>query len=303
MAARRRRRQRRIRALITLTISVAVVAAGVYGVAKYAGESQVLVREQCTAFIGSERHALDPDQAANAAMIGAVSVERGLRARAATIGIATAMQESKLRNIDYGDEAGPDSRGLFQQRPSQGWGTEEQVMDPLYAANRFYAELETFDYSSMRVTEAAQKVQRSAYPEAYEKHEPTARAFASALTGHSPASLNCTLRRAEAAGDAESVRAQLSEQHSPLLAARAEVDGNRLSVPTHASGGLVDSNELTQRTGWSIAQWAVARAGTENIESVSFGGLIWNRAENSWIPGSTTDGHVLITVSAAPKSS
>ncbi|RZU61002.1 hypothetical protein [Zhihengliuella halotolerans] len=299
MAARRRRR-RRFRAFLTLALSVAVVAVGIYGVSRYAGESQILVREQCTAFIGSERHTLAPDQAANAALIGAVSVERGLRARAATIGIATSMQESKLRNIDYGDEAGPDSRGLFQQRPSQGWGTEEQVMDPLYAANRFYAELERFDYSSMRVTEAAQKVQRSAFPEAYEQHEPTARAFASALTGHSPASLDCTLRRAEAAGDAAAVRDQLGEQHSPLLAARAEVDGRRLSIPTHASGGLVDSNELTQRTGWSIAQWAVARAGTENIESVSFGGLIWNRAENRWVQGSTTDGHVIVTVSAAP---
>lgn len=171
MAARRRRR---LRSFVTLVLSVAVVAAGIYGVIRVLDDSQYLVREQCTAFIDSERQTLAPDQAANAALIAAVSVERGLQARAATIGIATSMQESKLRNIDYGDDAGPDSRGLFQQRPSQGWGTEEQVMDPLYAANRFYAELETFDYASMRITEAAQKVQRSAFPEAYGKHEPTA---------------------------------------------------------------------------------------------------------------------------------
>ncbi|GHD03829.1 hypothetical protein GCM10008096_10390 [Zhihengliuella salsuginis] len=285
-----------------MALSVAVVAAGIYGVSRVVDDSQFLVREQCTAFIDSERQTLAPDQAANAALIAAVSVERGLRARAATIGIATSMQESKLRNIDYGDDAGPDSRGLFQQRPSQGWGTEEQVMDPLYAANRFYAELETFDYASMRITEAAQKVQRSAFPEAYGKHEPTARAFASALTGYSPASLNCTLRRAEEAGDPETVRSQLAEQHSPLLAAQASVEGRRISIPTHASSGLVESNELTQRTGWSIAQWAVARAGSENIESVAFAGLIWNRAENSWVQGSTTDGHVVVTVASAPQS-
>lgn len=289
------RRRRRLRSGVTLTLSVAVVAAGIYGLWRYADTSEIFVRERCTAVIGTEAVHLAPDQAANAALISAVSVRRGLQARAATIGLATAMQESKLRNIDYGDDVGPDSRGLFQQRPSQGWGTEEQVMDPLYAANRFYQELETFDYAALEITEAAQKVQRSAYPNAYAKHEPMARAFASALTGYSPASLNCTLRHGEEAGDPEEVRAALAAQHSPLLAEEAEHEGRRLSVPTHLSPGLVSSNDVTQRTGWSIAQWAVASAHAYNVESVAFAGLIWNRAENAWVQGPTTDGHVVIT--------
>ncbi|WP_196837249.1 hypothetical protein [Zhihengliuella flava] len=276
-------------------LSVAVVAAGVVGLWRYAESSQMFVRERCTAVAGGDAVHLAPDQAANAALISAVSVRRGLPARAATIGLATAMQESKLRNIDYGDEAGPDSRGLFQQRPSQGWGTQEQVMDPLYAANRFYQELETFDFTALEVTEAAQKVQRSAFPDAYAQHEPMGRAFASALTGYSPASLNCTLRAGEQAGDPDRIRAELSAQHSPLLAEAAQLTGRRLAVPTHLSPGLVSSNDVTQRTGWSIAQWAVASAHSLDIESVAFGGLIWNRAENAWVQGTTTDGHVIIT--------
>ena len=105
-------------------------------------------------------------------------------ARAATIALATAYQESKIYNLEHGDR---DSLGLFQQRPSQGWGTREQILDPYYATNAFYDALAKVDgYESMRITEAAQEVQRSGFPEAYADHEADARVLASALTGHSP---------------------------------------------------------------------------------------------------------------------
>ena len=68
-------------------------------------------------------------------MITAIAIRRGLPPRAATIAIATAIQESKVRNITYGDR---DSLGLFQQRPSQGWGTPEQILNPEYSTNKFY---------------------------------------------------------------------------------------------------------------------------------------------------------------------
>ena len=120
-----------------------------------------------------------------------VAVLRQLPARAATIAVATAMQESKLVNLDYGDR---DSLGLFQQRPSQGWGTPEQVRDPVYATNAFYDVLVKIDgYRAMQITDVAQQVQRSAFPEAYADHEPDARVLASALSGHSPAAMSCTL--------------------------------------------------------------------------------------------------------------
>jgi len=255
---------------------------GVYAAGQYIEQSQTLVRERCIATSGDESFNLAPDQAANAALIAAVSLQRGMPARAASIALATAVQESKLRNLDYGDKAGPDSRGLFQQRPSQGWGTEAEVMDPVYAANRFFAELEKVDgYEQMSVTEAAQRVQRSAYPEAYADHEAEGRAFASALTGHSPAALTCVLKRAAAAGDPATVAAQL-EASFPALEA---VPGEH-TVEVAAAG----------TTGWAVAQWAVASADQLGIESVAYAGLGWTRKDAEWRPTGRTAPTVLVAL-------
>ena len=172
---------------------------------------------QCQATALGQNVTFNPSQTAYAATIEAVAEKRGLPARAATIGIATAIQETKLRNLNYGDR---DSVGLFQQRPSQGWGTREQLLDPVYAANAFYdALVKIKGYESMRITEIAQKVQRSAYPEAYADHEQQGRLLASTLSGHSPGGLGCRLddaskgrrgRVAEGAeGRARSVRSRV----------------------------------------------------------------------------------------------
>jgi len=110
---------------------------------------------------------LTPEQLRNAATIAEVARSRGLPDRAVVIGLATAMQESRLRNLDYGDR---DSLGLFQQRPSQGWGTPEQIQDPIYAAGRFYDHLVAVPHwESGDLTTVADTVQRSAYPLAYRK--------------------------------------------------------------------------------------------------------------------------------------
>ncbi|WP_346621989.1 hypothetical protein [Blastococcus montanus] len=121
------------------------------------------------------------EQAANAATIARVGRERGLPERAVVIALATAQQESRLRNLDYGDR---DSLGLFQQRPSQGWGTPEQVRDPVYAAGKFYDGLVTVPgWEAGRLTEMAQAVQRSAYPELYQQWEGMAQQLTTALAG------------------------------------------------------------------------------------------------------------------------
>ena len=110
----------------------------------------------CRTRVGGLVVDLSTEQAENASTISAVAVRRGLPARAASIALAVAFQESKLRNIDYGDR---DSVGLFQQRPSQGWGTAAQIQDPFYSAGKFYDALEKVDgYQRMRITEAAQRV-------------------------------------------------------------------------------------------------------------------------------------------------
>lgn len=130
-----------------------------------------------------------PEQAVNAATISAVGTSRGMPERAVAIALATALQESGLRNIRHGDR---DSLGLFQQRPSQGWGTPRQIMDPAYASGIFYEHLAKVPgYSRLPLTVAAQRVQRSGFPQAYAKHEPDATLLAAALTGRAAATLTC----------------------------------------------------------------------------------------------------------------
>ncbi|MFD8794779.1 C40 family peptidase [Streptomyces vinaceus] len=123
----------------------------------------------------------DPkEQIPNAKAIQATGVAMKVPARGQIVALATALQESGLRNLDYGDR---DSLGLFQQRPSQGWGTPEQVRDPVYASTKFYEGLlEVSGWESMTVTQAAQAVQASGFPDAYAKWEPLATALQKAIS-------------------------------------------------------------------------------------------------------------------------
>ena len=123
----------------------------------------------------------DDEQMGNATTIVAVGKRLNVPPRGWIIALATAMQESSLRNLPGGDR---DSVGLFQQRPSQGWGTVEQLRKPEYAANAFYQRLlEVPDWWQLPLAEAAQAVQRSAFPDAYAQWEADARNLAAAITG------------------------------------------------------------------------------------------------------------------------
>ncbi|MFY1689346.1 M23 family metallopeptidase [Plantactinospora sp. WMMB782] len=124
-------------------------------------------------------------QMRNAATIIKVGRELGLPPRAWVIAVATAMQESALNNHGHlGTRNDHDSLGLFQQRPSTGWGTPEQIRNPEYAARKFYEKLKTIkNWQQRSLTRAAQAVQISAFPDAYAKHEPLATEIVNALTG------------------------------------------------------------------------------------------------------------------------
>ena len=117
-----------------------------------------------------------PTQIRNAAIIIHTGADLKMPPRSWVIAIATAMQESRLTNLgNLGSGNDHDSLGLFQQRPSAGWGTPAQIMDPVYASTKFYEKLKTVaGWETMSLTEAAQRVQTSAYPDAYAKHEPLA---------------------------------------------------------------------------------------------------------------------------------
>ncbi|MGH3166930.1 MAG: C40 family peptidase [Trebonia sp.] len=120
-------------------------------------------------------------QVGNAQVIYDVSVSLGLPSQAAVIAIATAMQESTLINLPYGTA---DSLGLFQQRPSQGWGSPAQIMQPVYASTEFYdALVRVPGWQSLPLTVAAQDVQHSAYPEAYAQWRPLAETLVAEFSG------------------------------------------------------------------------------------------------------------------------
>ncbi|WP_443053003.1 heavy metal transporter [Streptomyces sp. NBC_01186] len=213
---------------------------------------------------------LKPGQAANAATIAAVASRRGLPERAVTIALATAMQESKLSNIGHGDR---DSAGLFQQRPSQGWGTMRQIQDPAYSAARFYDHLAKIPgYSRLPLTVAAQRVQRSGFPQAYAKHEANATLLTSALTGRRAAALSCTTSTGNdrEPGDPARVRKQLVREFGRDVLA----DGaGTLTVPARGS-----------RHGWELAHWAVANASGLRIERIAYAGRVWSagRSRDGW---------------------
>lgn len=143
---------------------------------------------------------LSQDQIHNAAVIISVGQQMQIPPRGWVIAIATALQESDLNNLgDLGARNDHDSLGLFQQRPSSGWGTPAQIMDPVYASQKFYAKLLTIKgWQTRALTDVAQAVQISAFPDAYAKHEPLATlvvnqlANGAARADGSLSSLRCT---------------------------------------------------------------------------------------------------------------
>lgn len=232
---------------------------------------------RCAATLDGTDWYLSTEQADNAALISAVAMRRGLPARAATIAIATALQESKLSNVSYGDR---DSLGLFQQRPSQGWGTRAQILDPEHSTNAFYDALTKINgYQSLQITEAAQRVQRSAFPQAYAGHETQSRSWASALTGYSTAAVTCTLRAAaRSVTDAqlEAFRTRVQRDWG-TLALNRQTDGWSADL-THAAWAAVDPSRGT----WAFAQWSVAVADGQGVTAVAVADRQWSRSSGAW---------------------
>ena len=300
MPTRRSSRGRLGRTALVLLACLAVVA-GVF-VLFNRGVGPLPNPEGCQARVGGVVVDLSTEQAENATTIVAVAVRRGLPARAASIALATAYQESKLRNLDHGDR---DSLGLFQQRPSQGWGTRRQILNPYHAVNAFYDALVKVDgYQTMRITEAAQKVQRSGFPEAYADHEADGRALASALTGYSRGRFSCVvnspsgLAREKAGGDgltprAEAVRADLHKAFGDLSLGGYDARGvssGHMKGSAHYEGRAIDVfvrpiSQDNRRTGWAIASYLVAHASRLDIHHVIFDKMIWtagHRSTSGW---------------------
>ncbi len=246
------------RTLIGLAIAFVILAALVIGGFLWLRQNGTAApqpgAQRCVATAGDHAVAIDLDQAHYTSIITGLSVRRGLPARAATIAMATVYQETGIRNLDYGDR---DSVGLFQQRPSQGWGTAKQIMDPYYSTGRFYDALVKVDgWRTGDITEVAQKVQVSAYPDAYRDHEADARVLASVFTGNSPGGLSC-LERQGTAGDPSGL-----------------VQGLRKTVgkpETKTSGKTVLVRADSAKQAWAYAAFAVANSGRYGVTEATVG--------------------------------
>ncbi len=235
-------------------VTVLVITGG--GVALYLHFRPYLHGTGCEAHSADDVMPLDLDQAANAATIAAVALRRKLPEQATVVAFATAMQESHLHNLESGDR---DSVGLFQQRPSQGWGTAEHLKDPVYAAGRFFTALvKVKDYSGLPISEAAQRVQRSADGSAYEQHELDAKTLAAAFTGHEPGGVRCWYppnRRKKRSQPQDAI----SELGKTL---KRSGDGETITV-------------TTPRSGWTMAVWLVAHAQPYGLHEVRYAGRHW----------------------------
>jgi hypothetical protein len=270
------------RRIAAVVIPLGLVVGGVaYGVAHHGSPKNDSVG-RCTTHVGDLRVILSATQARNATLISAIAIQRDMPAHAATIALAAALQESRLYNLHGGDR---DSVGLFQQRPSQGWGTRQQILDPVHATNAFYDALAKVPgYDTMPVTDAAQHVQRSAYPTAYAVYERDARALASALTGYSPAAFHCDLptpssNQPPAVRRAAAVRRALRPAFGPMNVQVAS--GAHLAIPV-GSGPK----------GWSVASYLVSRATELGLDRVEFDSRVWTSGNNDgWTrqPGGSSD--------------
>jgi hypothetical protein len=241
-------------------------------------------QQRCLATANNRSTVLDLDQAYYASIIAGVSLRRGLPPRAASIALATAYQETGIRNLTYGDR---DSVGLFQQRPSQDWGTKQQLLDPDYAAGKFYdALVKIKNWETDDINDVAQKVQHSGHPEAYNDHEADARVLASALTGQSPAGFSC-LDRSGTAGDAKSLRRSMQRTFG--------------TIDDSADGSIITVRARDDRRAWAYACFAVANASRYGVTNVKIGDRSWQTQDFNlpdWQKASPTlkKEHVEITV-------
>jgi len=260
-----RAQQRTVAVVVAVTIAVVLLGGVIVAIESSPANTSRVARPDppCHAVGSSAAAFLDLEQAANATTIAAVGKNLGVADHGVTIALAAALQESGLHNLSYGDR---DSLGLFQQRPSQGWGTPAQIMIPRRAAAAFYRRLtRVAGWQAMQVTAAAQMVQHSAAPDAYAQWEPTARVLAEVLTGEVAAGLGCRTSM-PSGGIRRDALAKL------MVAELGSADLTSHGVPAR---------------GWTAVSWIVGHAHEFSIPAVTYSGQTWSAATGRWTPTST----------------
>jgi len=190
---------------------------------------------------------------------------------AVMVAYAAALQESKLHNLSYGDR---DSVGVFQQRPSEGWGPARKLKDPVYATTRFFQALAIVpDYLHKPVFRAAQAVQRSADGYAYIQYQPEAAALATDFTGHRAHAVWCW-----SAGPSPA-KANLTAARQGLAHAFGPISSHRAATPGDDPAMLVRVPRPT--VGWAVASWLVTHASSYGIHDVRYAGFRWQESSGS----------------------
>ena len=238
----------------------------------------------CQAGTGVTAIGLETDQAGIAATIAGVAARRHLPRRAVTIAYAAALQESDLHNLHYGDR---DSVGVFQQRPSQGWGTTAEIEDPIYATTRFFAALvKVHHYAKIPIDKAAQDVQRSADGLAYEQWLAVATLLTNYFTGSWPHGVSCWYTPPHAAAGLTAAVRELALTFGPpgekgvvvgVTTARSAKNEKREAVV-----------QVKRSSAWTVAGWLVAHAQQYGLSQVRYAGYEWTAADGSmgWQPDS-----------------
>jgi len=249
------------RLTLVLLLAVVVLAAGVYITFRHV--PTILGETGCTAGAGHTAVALDPQQAQIAATIAGVAHHRGMPSRALTVAYATAMQETHMHDPGYGDL---DSVGVFQQRPSEGWGPASKLIDPVYASTRFFRALaQVPGYRQMPVYKAAQAVQHSADGYAYEQYQGTAAHLTTAFAG-APRAVWCWPAGHTGKAQLTPARRAIVKAFGPLPASRSASSGDAPSL-------LVRAPQTS--LGWAVAAWLVTHAGKYRLHDVRYAGFRW----------------------------
>jgi len=270
------------RAVVVLVAIGVLVTAAAFAVRSWITD-KLPIPQAATCEISNSPYTLSTEQAANAATISAIGTARKLPTQAVTIALATALQESKLNNIEYGDR---DSVGLFQQRPSQGWGSHGQIMDPRYATAKFFdALVKVRGWQAMQIAAAAQAVQKSGHPAAYQRWENQATTLARAFTGAEPALVSCSFPEPTVAASPSKVMQLLD-----------------LELPATRLGASAQFGELRAGTPWATAGWLVAKADRLGIEAVALDGRRWTRADGWRVDSSVAADRIRFEVAQIPPS-
>ena len=264
-----KRRSRPLRAA-AISIVLVVLAAG----GAYLAYHHVTVTGSGCETGGRQAVGLDTEQAAIAATIAGVADARRLPSGAVTIAYAAAMQESHLHNLAYGDL---DSVGVFQQRPSEGWGTRHQLADPVYATGKFFGALvKVPGYLRIPVYQAAQDVQHSADGSAYRNYQRLAASMSGAFTGGRPHAVWCWFAPGNSrAPKVAAVRRQLVRTFGPLdLRLRG---GHQAAVAAAPAEPAAEVRVRHRAAGWAVASWLVTHAASFGISNVRYAGYQWSK--------------------------